>query len=60
MKYHLITNTDIEISTLCLGTMTFGDPVNEKEAIYIVDWAIDHGINFAIERTLHVYARSWA
>jgi len=46
MKYHLITNTDIEISTLCLGTMTFGDPVNEKEAIYIVDWAIDHGINF--------------
>ena len=46
MEYHLISNTEIEISTLCLGTMTFGDPVNEKEAIYIVDWAIDHGINF--------------
>jgi L-glyceraldehyde 3-phosphate reductase len=46
MEYRLIPNTEIEVSTLCLGTMTFGDPVKEKEAIHIVDWAIDHGINF--------------
>ena len=46
MEYRLIPNTEIEVSTLCLGTMTFGDPVKEKEAIHIVDWAIDHGMNF--------------
>lgn len=46
MEYRLIPNTEIEVSTLCLGTMTFGDPVKEKEAIHIVDWAIDHGLNF--------------
>ena len=46
MEYRSIPNTEIEVSTLCLGTMTFGDPVKEKEAIHIVDWALDHGINF--------------
>ena len=46
MEYRLIPNTEIEVSTICLGTMTFGDPVKEKEAIHIVDWAIDHGMNF--------------
>lgn len=46
MEYRLIPNTEIEVSTLCLGTMTFGDPVKEKEAIRIVDYALDHGLNF--------------
>ncbi|MEM7118690.1 MAG: aldo/keto reductase [Chloroflexota bacterium] len=43
---HQITNTSIVVSPICLGTMTFGRPVGEKEAIRLVHWALDHGINF--------------
>jgi len=41
-----IPNTDIEVSSICLGTMTFGNPVGQGDAIRIVHWALDHGINF--------------
>jgi len=41
-----IPNTDFKVSPICLGTMTFGTPVDEKDAIQLVHWAIDHGINF--------------
>ena len=41
-----IANTDLEVSPICLGTMTFGTPVGEAEAIKLTHWAIDHGINF--------------
>jgi len=37
---------DLEVSTLCLGTMTFGTPVSKPDAIAMVHWAIDLGINF--------------
>lgn len=37
---------DLEVSTLCLGTMTFGTPVNQTDAVAMVHWALDHGINF--------------
>ena len=41
-----IPQTDLAVSTLCLGTMTFGTPVGEAEAIRLTHWAIDQGINF--------------
>jgi len=41
-----IGNTDLEVSPVCLGTMTFGRPVEKKEAIRIVHFAIEAGINF--------------
>ena len=31
-----IPNTDLEVSPLCLGTMTFGNPVEEERAIAMV------------------------
>lgn len=34
------------VSPICLGTMTFGSPVEEKEAIKLTHAAIDLGINF--------------
>jgi len=37
---------DLDVSVLCLGTMTFGKPVERDDAIRIVHWALDHGINF--------------
>ena len=41
-----IPGTEIDVSPICLGTMTFGDPVGRDDAIGIVHWALDHGINF--------------
>ena len=47
MKYAVIPRTDIKISALCLGTMTFGTPVPEDEAIRLTRLALDtYGINF--------------
>lgn len=41
-----IPGTGTEVSCLCLGTMTFGTPVGEPEAIRIVHAALDCGVNF--------------
>ena len=41
-----IPGTEIDVSPICLGTMTFGTPVGRDDAIRIVHWALDHGINF--------------
>ena len=46
MQYRTVPGTDIEVSCLCLGTMTFGTPVGKEAAAGIVHWALDHGINF--------------
>ena len=37
---------DLEVSILCFGTMTFGTPVGEKEAVRMVHQALDDGVNF--------------
>ena len=36
----------LEVSTFCLGTMLFGTPVNQPDAVAMVHWALDHGVNF--------------
>ena len=37
---------DLELSKICLGTMTFGSQVSEAEAARMVDYALDQGVNF--------------
>ena len=46
MDKRQIPLTDLSVSTICLGTMTFGTPVEEADAISLTRWAIDHGVNF--------------
>lgn len=47
MKYSIIPGTDMSVSKVCLGTMTFGSPVPEADAIRLVHYALnEHGINF--------------
>lgn len=41
-----IGNTDIEVSEMCLGTMTFGWSSDRETSFAIMDRAIDAGINF--------------
>ena len=54
MKYQTLKSTGATVSRLCLGTMTFGDQVDEATAIRIVDMAIDAGINFIDEADIYV------
>ena len=46
MIYSKLGDTDIEISKICLGTMTFGEQNTEKEAHQQLDFALDNGVNF--------------
>lgn len=46
MKYNKLGNTNIEVSEICLGTMTFGEQNNETESHEQLDYALDNGVNF--------------
>ncbi|MDE0260778.1 MAG: aldo/keto reductase [Bryobacterales bacterium] len=46
MQRILVSETDMELSRVCLGTMTFGSQVTEAEAARMVDFALERGVNF--------------
>ena len=46
MEFRYIGKTGLRVSSICMGTMTFGSTTNEKEAFKILDAAYDRGINF--------------
>lgn len=46
MKYGNIKGTGLNVSEFCLGTMTFGGQTPKNEAIKIIDYAVDNGVNF--------------
>ena len=46
MLYTTLPNTDIKVSKICLGTMTFGQQNTENEAHEQLNYAISKGINF--------------
>jgi aryl-alcohol dehydrogenase-like predicted oxidoreductase len=46
MKYTTLGRTQLEVSKICLGTMTWGEQNSEAEAHEQLDYAIDAGINF--------------
>ena len=46
MKYTSIPTTDIKVSKICLGTMTFGDQNSEVEGHAQMDYALANGVNF--------------
>jgi aryl-alcohol dehydrogenase-like predicted oxidoreductase len=46
MNYQQLGNSDVQVSKVCLGTMTFGQQNDETEACEQLDYARDQGINF--------------
>lgn len=46
MRYTTIPQTDIRVSKICLGTMTYGQQNTEAEAHEQLSYALDQGINF--------------
>src|SRR5690349_20562465 len=46
MQKNQLGQSDLRVSPICLGTMTFGEQVAESEAHAILDRALALGINF--------------
>ena len=46
MNYKKLGNTDIDVSTICLGTMTWGEQNTQDEGFEQMDYALDEGVNF--------------
>jgi len=46
MNYKKLGNTDIDVSTICLGTMTWGEQNTQEEAFQQMNYALDQGVNF--------------
>ena len=46
MKYNQLGNTDLNVSAICLGTMTWGEQNTETEAQNPLDTALAAGVNF--------------
>lgn len=46
MEYRKLGRTDIDVSVICLGTMTYGEQNTEAEAHEQLNYAVEQGVNF--------------
>jgi aryl-alcohol dehydrogenase-like predicted oxidoreductase len=46
MDYRTLGSCGMKVSELCLGTMMFGDPTDERTSLDMIERALDAGINF--------------
>ena len=58
MELRRLGRSGLQVSTLCLGTMMFGGPADEKESKAIIDAARDDGCNFIDTADTYTEGRS--
>ncbi|MGB3057527.1 MAG: aldo/keto reductase, partial [Candidatus Omnitrophota bacterium] len=62
MKYRKIANTDLEVSSICLGTWAFGGDcwgeADDAQSIRVIEEAVDKGINFIDTAPIYGSGRS--
>ena len=58
MKHSILRGTGCTVSQVCLGTMTFGQQVDEREADRILGIAMDGGVNFVDTADVYVSGQS--
>lgn len=46
MHYRKLGNTDLDVSVICLGTMTWGEQNTQQEGFDQMDYALEQGVNF--------------
>jgi aryl-alcohol dehydrogenase-like predicted oxidoreductase len=58
MESRTLSNTDLVVSRIALGTMTFGAQVDESQAAVMVDQCLDHGVRFIDTANVYNAGRS--
>ena len=48
MNYKKLGNTELNVSTICLGTMTWGEQNSQEDAFQQMNYALENGVNFWI------------
>ena len=46
MNYKKLGNTELNVSTICLGTMTWGEQNSQEDAFKQMNYALENGVNF--------------
>ena len=46
MNYKKLGNTELNVSTICLGTMTWGEQNSQEDAFQQMNYALENGVNF--------------
>ena len=46
MKFKKLGSSELKVSLICLGTMTYGEQNTEQEGFEQMDYAVEKGINF--------------
>ena len=46
MQYRRLGHTDLSVSAICLGTMTWGEQNSQAQAHEQLDYALHQGVNF--------------
>jgi aryl-alcohol dehydrogenase-like predicted oxidoreductase len=46
MQYRQLGRSDIKVSAICLGTMTWGEQNTQEQGFAQMDYALDQGVNF--------------
>ena len=46
MKFRKLGTTNVDVSVICLGTMTWGEQNTQKKAFEQMDYASEMGVNF--------------
>ena len=53
MNYKKLGNTALNVSTICLGTMTWGEQNTQNESFAQMDYSLDNGVNFWVTAELY-------
>ena len=54
MSYRTLGHSGLQVSTLTLGTMMFGEQTSTEDSLRIIDKAWDQGINFIDLSLIHI------
>ena len=46
MKYTTLPHSDVRVSKICLGTMTWGNQNTQAEGFEQMDYSLEKGVNF--------------
>ena len=58
MSYRILGHSGLQVSTLTLGTMMFGEQTSTEDSLRIIDKAWDQGINFIDIADVYTNGRS--